>query len=526
MDKYAGRQANTPSKQKKGTSPLRLFLEGIFFLAWLFCTGVAGYFVGHTQKLHAAQADCPPVASFEADAASTVSQVRPPCKKTKTTALPASSSSGEDFVSMDGGYSLQELEQLWSCSHAEAKAEDVAQVNEQIFPKENNLEKTKWKSILTVEPKAFFDKYLQQYPGDTRASQPVVVFSHRELTDVSQIDEVCKVIDVAIVPDTPGVCVAVTETFHDVASYHMLHADRQNDGTFALTSNSVDGRVLPEEEHYAAARALLLDFFTHSESVNKAVKEVPKFGQNKVAVAVLIEDSEQFELFQNSLASGEKAGISRNKFAVLTTNAAVAKLVKSSMSSVRLVHLQQLERVGSGLVKGNVRRRFLLAWLAYAVAASGNKVLWQSPATLWYGRPDDIVKSAPVVEVLWAYRGRTDVRAAPFFNSFDFFVATGAERAVHLLHEIVLHFDLVLAWDSLDALSAYRLAENNARYGTTSHLLPPHEILHTELMGHQPSLVKDAVNDKNHPHAVVVPADTLTSAQAKKLLMEAGLWFL
>ena len=84
----------------------------------------------------------------------------------------------------------------------------------------------------------------------------------------------------------------------------------------------------------------------------------------------------------------------------------------------------------------------------------------------------------------------------------------------------------MLAWDSLDALSAYRLAENNARYGTTSHLLPPHEILHTELMGHQPSLVKDAVNDKNHPHAVVVPADTLTSAQAKKLLMEAGLWFL
>lgn len=66
----------------------------------------------------------------------------------------------------------------------------------------------------------------------------------------------------------------------------MLHADKQTDGSFALTSNSVDGRVLPEEKHYAAARALLLDFFSFTEVVENAVKTAPKFGQGKVAVAV------------------------------------------------------------------------------------------------------------------------------------------------------------------------------------------------------------------------------------------------
>jgi hypothetical protein len=35
------------------------------------------------------------------------------------------------------------------------------------------IAQTKWKSIISVEPKAFFDKYLSQYPGDTRAIQPV-----------------------------------------------------------------------------------------------------------------------------------------------------------------------------------------------------------------------------------------------------------------------------------------------------------------------------------------------------------------
>ena len=79
----------------------------------------------------------------------------------------------------------------------EAKA---SLANQQIFPDGNGLEKTKWKSILSVEPKAFFSKYLHQYPADTRASQPVVVFSHRPLEDVEKISEVCKVIDVAVVP--------------------------------------------------------------------------------------------------------------------------------------------------------------------------------------------------------------------------------------------------------------------------------------------------------------------------------------
>eukprot|EP00605_Chrysophyceae_sp_TOSAG23-4_P001880 GSChrysophyteH1.ASY1.ANO1.2075.1 assembled CDS len=531
MEKHAGRQTTTPSKSKqKGPSPLRLCLEGIFFLGWLFCTGVLGYFVGHTQRLHEAQADCPPVSgTIPMVSGGGATTAKPPCKKVSGNERTGVLDKMEEEVFIDGSYTLDELERLWSCSHAEAT--DIKQVNQQIFPKENNLDKTKWKSILTVEPKAFFDKYLQQYPGDTRAAQPVVVFSHKELNKFEDIDEVCKVVDVAIVPDTPGVCVAVTETFHDVASYHMLHADKQKDGTFALTSNSVDGRVLPEDIHYAAARALLLEFFSFTEVVNSAVKGAPKFGQGKVAIAVLLECEKQLELFQNSVISSEKVGISKSKFVIFTTSASVAAKAKEKLSAIKLIDLRPLQNVGKSkdmnkVVTEGMRRRFLTAWLAYAVAASGNKMLWQSPGTLWFARPDDIVKSNPVVETLWAYKGRNDVRAAPFFNSMDFFVATGAERSVHLLHEIVLHFDLVLAWDSLDALSAYRLAENNARYGTTSHLLAPYDILHTELMGHQPKLLRNAVDDEKPPRVMVVPTEGISAAQAKKMLQAAELWFL
>ncbi len=514
---YSSRQTTaTPSKQKK-SNPLRLILEGIFLLGWLFCTAIAGYFLGHTHKLSTAKSDCPPVV------ATTQIPIQKPCKK-NSVPLSHSEPGDKDSAYAKSGYSLEEIEQMWTCSWA--KASNISQVNQQITTKDNNLDKTKWKSVITVEPKAFFDRYLSQYPGDTRATQPVIVFSHKPLEKFEELEEVCKVIDVAVVPDEPGVCVAVTETFHDVASYHMLHAEKQEDGTFALTSNTVQDRVLPEEEHYASARALLLDFFSQTDRVANAVKRVPKFSQNKLAVVSLVESKDEFDLFKNSLKGSEAVGVSRSIYCMFTSDKDVAQVAKNELSDLLVISLPQLRSIGGTKLDPKMRRMFLQAWLAFAVAASGNKVLWQSPGSLLRTKPEDIVTHAPVVEVMWAYRGRKDVRAAPFFNSLDFFVVTGAERAVHLMHEFVLHFDLVLAWGSLDALAAYRLAENNARYGTTTYLLPPYQVLHAEMLGYDAERLREAAEKPQKLKAIVIPTEGITTSQSKKLLQDAGLWYL
>jgi len=483
----------------------------IFFIGWLFCTGIAGYFVGNAPSAQL----CPPPPPPE------IIQKKRDCVQQKS----LGSGVGIGAVPKEGGYSLEELSRMWKCSHAEA---NFTQANKKILPKEKNLDKTKWKSILSVEPKAFFDKYLSQYPGDTRAVQPVVVFSHKPLTHVKDIPEVCKVIDVAIVPDTPGVCVAVTETFHDVASYHMLHADRQADGSFALTANSLEGRTLPDQKAYANSRALLLEFFNNADLVNKAVKSAPKYGQNKVAVGCLLESIEELELFKNSLESAYKVGVSKTKFCVFTTSSAVNTAMQA-VPGIKTIYIPEIAAVGlrgDADVGPTMRRYFLQAWLAFAVANSQNKMLWQSPGTIWMERPDNVINIAPLVETLWSYKGRNDKRAGPFFTSFDFFCVTGAERAVHLMHEIVLHFDLVLAWGSLDAVVAYRLSENNARYGTTTHLLPPYKILHAELMAEDAAKIREAALSKDHPMVIVIPHEGMTPAAAQTLIKEAGLWFL
>ena len=38
--------------------------------------------------------------------------------------------------------------------------------------------------------------------GDTRAVQPVLIFSHKPLKNLEEVPEICKVMDVAIIPGT------------------------------------------------------------------------------------------------------------------------------------------------------------------------------------------------------------------------------------------------------------------------------------------------------------------------------------
>lgn len=486
-------------------------MESLFFVVWLICTGMAGYIFGRTP-LGFIQKKCPPV---------------PPPKVIKKSQRCDDESNAtkpfgeESFVTPESGYSYDEIKRLWSCSRAKT---NFTGANKKLLPKGGKLEKTKWKSVISVDPKPFFDKYLSQYPGDMAAIQPVIVFSHKPLKDFESIPTVCKVLDVAIIPDTPGVCVAVTETFHDVASYHMLHADKQSDGSFALTANALEGRDIPTEKHYAASRALLLQYFAHQASVASKVKHAPKFG--KTAIGCLIEEMAEVPLFLNAVESAARLKVPKQKFCVFTTVSAIKD--QFTKANVKVIYLPELVSVGlegDADVGSLMRRHFIHIWLAFAVADEGLMMLWQSPGTVWLNKPDYMIAKMPPTETIWSYKGRTDRRAAPFYCSLDLVLLSKEDRAVHLLHELMLHFDLVLAWGSIDAVAAYRLSENNSRYGSTTYIMPPELALHTDLLGGDAARLREAIADKGHPYAIALPY-RLSPSETKELLQSTGLWFL
>ena len=523
LSSAASRFRKQRGRQTSGIS-FKFFVEAFFFLFWMLFTGFAGYLVGYSSTPDPAPAKYGALQSAEISHPKKCSEralTKYIPRKTPCTTINSSNVRG---VGNYRGYSLNEIKRMWTCSRAGG---NKTQVNKKLFPSDGSLEKTKWKSILAVEPNEFFKTYLSQYPGDTASVQPVVVFSHKSIDNLKDISDVCKVIDIAIIPDTPGVCVSVTETFHDVASYHMLHADLQPDGTFALTSNSMQRRVLPDENAYSVARAMLSEYFSNQKKVEALVRSIPK-PSTKIRtqlVGIFIDEPGEIELFMNSFRHATKAGVPSTKFWVFTSDLKVKDaMIKAGIHQLYIEEFRRVGTSGYGNVGVKLRRYFIQAWLAFVTADVGIRMLWQSPGTVWLGKPDHIIAEVPEVEMVWSYKGREDPKSAPFFVSFDFFVHGVEERPVHLLHEILLHYDLVVAWNSLDAVASYRLSENNARYGTSTFMLPPHRVLHLDLQGRDVEKVKQAVALKDPPKVIVVPREDLTGSEAINFLKKAGLW--
>ena len=414
-----------------------------------------------------------------------------------------------------GGAMLAQLKDSWTCSRARYSN------GSQSAPLNVDLKGTKWQSVIQVEPDAFFDRYLQQYPGDMVSTRPVVAFSHKKAKNMADLED-CKVMDVAIVPDTPGVCVAVTETFHDVASYHMLHAERNpNTDELSLVPNHIAPRTMPSDASYGMARSLLLEYFKQNEPISKAMAQLKK---KNMVVATIIDDESDILLAQNSIKSFERLGGKKSDFFVIKR--------KDSLSCKQLnavcVTVGKAANLGSSISDPFISRNFLQFWLAFAAADAGANVLWQSPGTVWMKHPSQLIsKFPPKLDTMFLFKGREDARAAPFYVSTDLFYASSSDRSIHLLHEVMLHVDLMVEWRSVDATTSYRLSENNARYGTSTVIFPPHIALHTILMDdHSPTAIFEAATSTEHPDVIVFPRSFMDSEDIIKTMKSAKLWLL
>jgi hypothetical protein len=480
---------------------------------------MGGYFLGSTS-LNDPNLPCPAsggeraasVVGSAGAGSSTLTQVKTPsllqCQQRHGHSTHAATGSG-------GSALLSQLKDSWTCSRARySNGSHSASLNV-------DLKGTKWQSIIQVEPDAFFDRYLHQYPGDMASTRPVIAFSHKKGSTLKDLEE-CKVMDVAIIPDKPGVCIAVTETFHDVASYHMLHAqkDEQTD-ELSLVSNHIAPRTMPTDASYGMARSLLLEYFKQNDPISKAMAQLKK---STMVVACLVDDENDILLVQNSIKSFVRLGGSKEQFFVIKR--------KDSLSCKKLdakcITVGKAANLGSSISDPFVSRNFLQAWLAFAAADAGANVLWQSPGTVWMKHPTELLGSMPKdLDTMFLFKGREDARAAPFHVSTDLFYASSSDRSIHLLHEVMLHADLMIEWRSMDATASYRLSENNARYGTSTFMFPPYMALHSILMDHHsPSAIFEAATSPEHPQVVVFPRTEMDSEDIIKIMKEAKLWLL
>jgi len=137
-DKFAQQHASS-SRKKGGASCFRNVIETVVFLGWLIFTGIGGYFLGQTPLSQ--DAACPPIAAPTAPplAQQAVAAVKciPRPKATAATAAAAAATASAaaataggggvtaggvglamGAVDKEGGFTMDELRTMWTCSHA------------------------------------------------------------------------------------------------------------------------------------------------------------------------------------------------------------------------------------------------------------------------------------------------------------------------------------------------------------------------------------------------------------------------
>lgn len=64
------------------------------------------------------------------------------------------------------------------------------------------------------------------------------------------------------------------------------------------------------------------------------------------------------------------------------------------------------------------------------------------------------------------------------------------------------------------------------RYGTTTHIFPPHLVLNSQLLNNDPQAIKQAFESDKPPKVLVIPTEGIKASAAIAILKEAGLWLL
>ena len=174
-NKYHGARKKGATSGSGGGGWIRSVLETVLFVVWLIFTGIGGYFVGYTPS---PVQTCPPqpapvVITPQIEVPIVVPKCiprEPSVKIPPPSSSSSSSSSGTNgvgyalgAVESEGGFTMDDIKQMWKCSHA---VETPTSPKDRMFPSDGNIEKTKWKSIISLEPKSFFERYLSQYPGN------------------------------------------------------------------------------------------------------------------------------------------------------------------------------------------------------------------------------------------------------------------------------------------------------------------------------------------------------------------------
>ena len=382
----------------------------------------------------------------------------------------------------------------------------------------------------------------------------------------------CKEVDVAIVGGGDKRCLLLAQTNSKALPYHVLRYARTGEArAWALKKRGDPKTELPGPQLRSRAMGLLTEFYKQYDATASALDKVlagvawpkhetagkhgnlqryhtgrrgrrallggrrgggaPAGGHRRVLMTAV--NAYDVDLALNFVASAKRKRIPIDNLVVVCADA-------PSAEALRAVGVAVFHHAGLGFdqnVNSDAKRAhgafgdrafvdmmwFKIAPL-YVANMLGYDVLFMDADVVWFGDPWEALY-AHDADSVWMDDGARTPRFAPFFANTGFFLLKSTWRSETLMAQLLISYDVVVAWQSHQAVTNQFLAEAHSQAGLSIDVLDTNRFVPGAF---KLNLKRHLANDPDAKDGPLVFHINFTNDKQAKIdaLKSLGLWFL
>ena len=171
-----------------------------------------------------------------------------------------------------------------------------------------------------------------------------------------------------------------------------------------------------------------------------------------------------------------------------------------------------------------VRRRLKLTCV-YLVNALGYDLLFQDADLYWWREPWSFFATRPDIDTFWMDDGARTSRFAPLYPNTGYYLIRHNPRTALLCETLVGMYDVVLAWQSNQAVVSQVLGEFHALHALTVKILDKIEFPSGKQFQLNRALFEKIKRKEFEPYCFHM-CWTAGKADKLKFLKQDGLWYL
>ena len=363
--------------------------------------------------------------------------------------------------------------------------------------------------------------------------------------DAGLVPSTCEELDVVVAQSAAERCLVLSAAATTAVPHHVTRWERSNThatGWATVSRIRESKQRMPGEVTRRRARTLAVRLFSKLDDVRERLAPVlaaaaahtpagyaaTMGAESRGAVFLMCINWGNLDLLINFLRSACARSIDVRNLVVFAADAKVE-------AALRAIGVHVFSHPALGQFDANAARSYgdhtfvEMMWLkltcVYLVNDLGYDLLFQDADLYWWRHPWDYFAARPDVDTFWMDDGARTARFAPHFPNTGYYLIRYNKRTAIFAETLVGMYDVVLAWQSHQAVVSQVLAEMHALHALSAQILEKEAFPSGKQLHHNRPLFKSIADGTYEPFCFHM-CWTAGKADKLKFLKQENLWYL